>query len=250
MRRSSKIVGIAILILGLVSVILWVATLQMGNRKLRVSFLDTGSGAATLIEAPGGRTVLIDGGPDAGILRSLGSALPWWQRSIDVVIAAHPDAAHVAGLIDVLQRYQVAQVFVSSAQGSGPVWTAFQKALTDAQREGTTVHVASRGNVINLGDGASIEVLFPDRDLSQAGSASGCIEMRLTFGTTSFMLSCGSEGIENYVARLDGTSLRSDALYSSGATSSPLFAGFVGAQLIAQPGEAYASDGKTILKEN
>lgn len=255
MRTSSKIMGSAILVLLVISILIWSADLHADRRGLlTVSFLQAGKSGAVFIIAPSGRTVLIDGGSDASILRSLGAQLPWYERSIDVVIAAHPDAAHATGLIDVLQRYQVSNVFTSSAQGSGPVWATFEHSLTDAEKKGTRIATIDRGQVIDLGSTGSpraahayIEILFPDRDLSSAPASVGCIEMQLVYGATSFMLSCGNAAVENYLVRLDGSKLRSDVLsVDSGksASSSPLFSGFVGAQYVAQSGMTFVSDGK------
>jgi beta-lactamase superfamily II metal-dependent hydrolase len=80
---------------------------------LTVSVLDVGEGggenSATLVRTPGGATLLIDTGPDASILRALGTALPPWQRSLDAVILTSDKKASVGGLPDVLNRYRVGQ---------------------------------------------------------------------------------------------------------------------------------------------
>jgi beta-lactamase superfamily II metal-dependent hydrolase len=77
---------------------------------LEVRTLDVGEkGSATLVRAPGGATILIDTGPDASILRALGTALLPWQRRIDVVILTGTKKASTGGLPDVLNRYDVAQ---------------------------------------------------------------------------------------------------------------------------------------------
>ncbi len=257
MRTSSKITGVTILVLLVVTGLIWAAALRADRQGLlTVSFLSAGKGGAVLIEAPSGREVIIDGGSDASILRSLGTRLPWYQRSLDIVIAAHPDAAHATGLIDVLQRYSVDYIFQSSAQGSGPVWATFEKTVADVRAKGTKVMTLQRGRVIDLGSTGSpqaahayIEILFPDRDLSAASASAGCIEMQLVYGATSFMLSCGNTAVENYLVRLDGIGLRSDVLSiddGAGATSSALFTGFVGAQSVAQRGMTFVSDGQTV----
>lgn len=252
MRTSSKITGAAILALLAAALFIWSIALPAGaGGKLTVSFLDTGKGSAVLIRTPGGQIALIDGGPDAGILRALGAQLPWWQRSLDLLVNAEPDAAHATGLIDVLQRYSVERLLVSSTSGSGPVMQTFGKALEAAKEKGAMVMVAKRGQVLELG-GASIEILFPDRDLASASARDACVEMLLLYGKNSFMLSCGNAATEKYLAQLDGTELHADVLSGSAgaATSSKLFAGFVGAQFTAKKGDVYVSDGQTVSREN
>jgi competence protein ComEC len=230
---------------GAATLVICTAAVQADHRgTLTVSFLDV-QGGAVLVQAPSGRTVLVDAGPDTGILRVLAGALPWWQRSLDVVVLAHPDAAHAGGFIDILERYRVKEILVSSAQGSGPVWQTLEKRIDAAKAEGMRVAVLSRGDIVDLGAGAYLEALFPDRDLSQAPSSQGCVELLLVYGDTSFMLACGNPAVETYLAALDGKQLHADVLYAS-ATTSPLFAGFVGAQTTAQNEETFISDSTSI----
>jgi len=68
-----------------------------------VTFLDVGEGAATLVQVPGGPTILIDAGPSplAGALREHG------VRSIDLLVLSHGHADHVAGLEGVIGRLPV-----------------------------------------------------------------------------------------------------------------------------------------------
>ncbi len=88
---------------------------------LTVTVLPVGPAAkpsnAILVRSPNGKTVLIDTGPDASILRALGSALPMWQRHIDTVILTSTKKAFVGGLPDIVSRYKVSnQITVTESQ--------------------------------------------------------------------------------------------------------------------------------------
>lgn len=85
---------------------------------LRVTVLEVEKGSATLLRTPTGTTILIDTGPDAGILRALGTTLPPWQRSIDAVVLTSTKAAFAGGLPDVEKRYSVARSFSSGSRFS------------------------------------------------------------------------------------------------------------------------------------
>src|SRR3989338_1070378 len=74
---------------------------------LKIYFFDIGQGDAIFIEAPNGNQVLIDGGPDNAVVQKLGEIMPFYDRDIDLVVLTHSDADHVAGLIEVLERYEV-----------------------------------------------------------------------------------------------------------------------------------------------
>ncbi|MCX6787291.1 MAG: hypothetical protein NTY93_02065 [Candidatus Kaiserbacteria bacterium] len=75
---------------------------------LIVNVLEVGEkGDAILIRTPSGKTLLVDVGPDASILRALGAALPMWQRRIDVIALTSEKTAQTGGLQDVKNRYHI-----------------------------------------------------------------------------------------------------------------------------------------------
>src|SRR3990167_2308783 len=80
---------------------------EQNKQNVEVVFLDIGQGDSILIKTKYNQQILIDGGPDNKVLDRLGRNLPFYDHDLDIVIATHPDADHVAGLVDVLRRYQV-----------------------------------------------------------------------------------------------------------------------------------------------
>lgn len=76
-------------------------------RVLEVSVLEVGKGDAILVRTPNGKTLLVDTGPDASILRALGTALPEWQRNIDAVVLTSEKSDAIKGLPDVTSRYAI-----------------------------------------------------------------------------------------------------------------------------------------------
>lgn len=199
---------------------------------LTVSFLDVGQGDATFVDAPSGRQALIDGGPNASILRALSEVMPWYDRTIDIVVATHPDLDHFGGLIDVLARYKVGTVVISSVKGTSSQWLAFEERVRE---QGGKVVYAKRGQYIDMGKGARLEILFPDRDVAGVESNVGCVVSRVVYKKTSFMLPCDApDEIENYITRIDGEKLSADVLkiahHGSKTSSSPFFVGAVSPQ--------------------
>ena len=86
------------------------AAITMPDDELHVSFLDIGQGDAILIQQ-GSQQVLIDGGPSPQTLaRELGDRMPFWDRTIELVVLTHPHDDHLSGLVEVLKRYRVEQV--------------------------------------------------------------------------------------------------------------------------------------------
>ena len=181
---------------------------------LTVAYLDVGQGDAFLIESPDEKQVLIDGGRGAKVLRELPRVMGYFDRTIDVVIATHPDSDHIGGLIDVLKRYEVQTIVMTNTVNDTPAYAAFLHAV---ENEGATLVEAKRGQVFDLGRGPSgsttLSILFPDRDVRNLESNMSSIITKLSYGDADFMFTADSpKNIETYLVQLDGTSLESEVL--------------------------------------
>jgi len=178
--------------------------------RLCISYLDIGQGDATFIESPTGTQVLIDGGPDSSVLRGLGDIMHSFDHDIDIVIPTHPDADHVTGLIDVLDRYNVSTVVRTENESSTSMWQTLEEKI---KAEGADIIYARRGQIYDLGGGAKLEMLFPDRDVSGLESNTSSIVARLTYGTNAFIFTGDSpKAIEEYLVLTEGEHLKSDVL--------------------------------------
>jgi competence protein ComEC len=83
---------------------------NLPDSRLHVYFLDVGQGDAVLVQQ-GSTQVLIDGGPSPEALTlELGRIMPFWDRSIELVISTHAHDDHLTGLVEVLSRYRVGQI--------------------------------------------------------------------------------------------------------------------------------------------
>lgn len=155
--RPPRLRWVAAGVLGLL-VVLTMATQPDG--RLHIVALDIGQGDAVLVVAPNGTTVLIDGGPDPErTLRELGRALPFHRRTIDLLVLSHPHQDHVAGLVDVLDRYRVRAVLDPGRPFDNATYARF---LADVAREpGASAASAEAGGTLSLGDGVALRVLFP-----------------------------------------------------------------------------------------
>lgn len=221
--------------------LIWYAVLreERGGR-LKVAFLDVGQGDAIYIEAPDGRQLLVDGGPPGAALRALSKVMPFYDRSIDVLVVSNPDADHIGGLIDVLGRYRVAALV---EPGTKPDTETYRALLAAAAEKNVERFVGRRGMRIDLGGGAVFAVLFPDRDASRMATNDGSLVGKLSYGATSVLFDGDApQAVENYLASLDGRNLRSSLLkvghHGSKTSTSPAFLGFV------SPAAAIISVGK------
>ncbi|MEK9185669.1 MAG: ComEC/Rec2 family competence protein, partial [Patescibacteria group bacterium] len=175
---------------------------------LTVVFLNVGQGDAIFIEAPSGNQMLIDGGPGKSVLRELSKVMPFYDRSIDAVLATHADQDHVGGLPDVLRRYKVNYFFETGNPGPSSSYEELKAMIEKLKIERLE---ARRGMAVDLGDGVILEILFPDRDSTGMETNMSSIVARLVFGESVFLLTGDSPiAIERYLVSLEnqGSPLR------------------------------------------
>ncbi len=168
---------------------------------LTVAFLDIGQGDAVFIEAPNGNQVLIDGGPGKSVLRELSKVMPFYDRSIDVMIASHPDADHIGGLNDVLGRYKIDLFMEPGVEGDTTIYKELSSRIERLKIEKLE---ARRGMVVDLGEGAQLEIIFPVTDPSGMETNTASIVARLVYGESEFLLTGDSpSNIEEYLVSLE-----------------------------------------------
>src|SRR5947209_5703275 len=74
--------------------------------KLRLIFCDVGQGDGMLLITPGGSQIVVDGGPGNRIWGCLSAHMPFWDRTIEMIVSTHPHSEHMEGFLDVLSKYQ------------------------------------------------------------------------------------------------------------------------------------------------
>ena len=86
--------------------LLGAAWLQRPDGRLHVTLLPT-PGDAILIETPGGRFALIDGGRDPAMLALLlGRELPFWRRDLLATVLTGADVQRLPGQVAAVARYR------------------------------------------------------------------------------------------------------------------------------------------------
>ena len=173
-------------VIGLLAWLSWTVTPSQSAQGLTVEFIDVGQGDSILLRDGAGFDVLIDGGPaDAGAavlaaLRQQGLA------DIDVLLATHPDADHIGGLIAVLNAVDipVRQVLASGYPGSTATWANFTAAVA---HEGLSLETVQFPAVLTWG-GMTAYILNPPAGLSSPASNDASVVIRLDYGQTRLML--------------------------------------------------------------
>jgi len=156
---TSLIVPTATSVLGVAAILIWWAALSQPDGRLHVWFLDVGQGDGILIQTPSGRQVLVDGGAKPQRLFSeLAAVMPFWDRTIDLVVLTHPDADHMAAQAEAPTRFAIDTAWDTAAGQANQHGEPWRARMREA---GVAVQVQSAGGWVDLGDGATLWVLGP-----------------------------------------------------------------------------------------
>lgn len=144
---------------------------------------------AIFIQTPSGQQILVDGGPDPEkACLALGDKLPFWDKSLDLVVLTHPEDDHLVGLLEVLRHYKVEQVLEPGFDHDTLAYEEWLRLIDAKHMKRIT---ASAGQQIDLGDGIMIEVLHPKEELmegTESDANNNSIVLRLVWNEISFLL--------------------------------------------------------------
>jgi competence protein ComEC len=169
-----------------VAILMSTAAYAMPDDRLHVSFLDVGQGDAILIQTPNHQDILVDGGPGAqAISQQLSKHLPFWDRTIELVVLTHPHEDHLTGLLEVLQRYKVKQVLYLDTSYTLP---DEQEWLNLIQQKHIKSTLAKAGQEIDLGTtDTTLEVVNPTPGSTVPAMDNGIV-LKLSDEKISFLL--------------------------------------------------------------
>ena len=232
---------ILVCVLVALNIFLFRLDLQSSHRGLTFAMLDIGQGDALFIESPAGTQIMFDAGSAHKVLGPLSRVMSPFDRKLDAIVITNPDADHIGGFLDILKNYKVAKVFEPGTFNDSKT---YQNLEAEIKRQNIPDILVKRGMRLDLGDGAVIDILFPDRDVSTWAANDGSVVAKLTYGKTSVMLTGDATALtekiilgENFPPQLASTVLKVGHHGSRTSTS----AEFVQA---VSPAYALISDGK------
>jgi competence protein ComEC len=163
----------------------------------QLDFLDVGPGGeATLLRLPSGVTALIDGGPDGTSLAStLASRLPFYQRSLDLVVLTDPRAGDARGLEDAAGRFSVAPAADAGMLHPTNEYIAWLNALKAHAATRTQIR---QGDTLWLDQQSRLSVIAPPQELypdtSDTTTATNDVILRLeTSGLRALLLGAADD---------------------------------------------------------
>lgn len=176
-----------LLLLILLVINIFLVRLDLQSRKTGLTFavMDVGQGDALFIESPTGTQILFDVGPARKIMGPLAKVMSPFDRSIDAIVLTNPDADHIGGFSEVFKNYKVGMVVEPGTVNDSRTYKNLKDSITNKNIPNI---LAKSGMKLDLGGGVFIDILFPDRDVSDFNANDGSLVARLYYGDTSILL--------------------------------------------------------------
>ncbi len=165
---------------------------------------------AVFVNTRAGKTILVDGGSTRAIIKELGHILPFYIKNIDIVLVTKTEKNNVLGLIDVLERYQVRELFVPAItlQNLGlstSTDSTYETLLTTAKRRGVPVRTVIAGDQIVLDGDTHLDILFPvsKEEFSYSRASAPEVLYRLIHASSSIVsLGSATPKIQKYIVNI------------------------------------------------
>ncbi len=160
------------------------------NSAMVLHVLDVGQGTCQVVELPGGRLMVVDGGGlmspsfDVGkmlvapFIRTLG------YRRIDIVGISHPQHDHIGGLPGLIREFPVGELWTGVDQGRGRDWAMLMKISAE---KGLVHRTWSHDGEVRIG-GCGIQVITPAAESGITGLNNRGLVFRLEYGECSALL--------------------------------------------------------------
>lgn len=235
-RKASASLAVTIILAGLILVREPART----SAPQSVAFLNVGQGDAALLRDGNGFDVLIDGG-----IRSASATILNYLRAqavpdLDVVVATHPDADHIGGLIGVLAAADipVLKVFYNGCVGDTQTWFDLVESV---QAEGLALEALRFPAELSWG-AMDVYVLHPASGAAcRADTNKDSLVLRVDFGSTRYLFTGDIDANNEAAVVARQTPVAAEVLKvshhgSAGSSSSPFLSAVVPADSVISVG--------------
>lgn len=157
--------------------------------NLHIVFCNVGQGDGIFVRTPKGTDILIDGGPDESILSCLGNHMPFWDKTLELIVLSHPHADHLNGLVSVIQRYNAISFASEKLENNT---AGFKELKNVLQSKKIKQRYLFLGDKIKTPDGLVFNIVGPSNSFITKTSPNGIIGESGEFASLETLLSFGS----------------------------------------------------------
>lgn len=179
---------------------------------LRIHVFDVGQGDAILLTSPSGKHILVDGGPDLSLIEHLGKTLPFFDRTIDLLVITHPNTDHFSAIPLLLQHYHVRAALLSPIPSSLPIYNNILQILLQKK---IPILAPSPDTDIRFSDGVLLDTLWPPKTTHkkwQKNANNSSVVLQAIYGNQSILLTGDIEEKAEMAIIASGTDLRTTLL--------------------------------------
>jgi len=239
--RFARAALIGIALVASADVAYW-AKQRFGSQELRLTIVDVGQGNAALMELPGGRCMLVDGGGFYDNRFDVGARVvaPFlWRKKIatvETLVLSHPHPDHLNGLLFIASHFNVQEVWMNQEYVTSQPYQDFLEIISEKDIRIVGLEDLLRPRTIN---GVRFQALYPPSDFLARktkdiwrNTNNSSLVLKVTFNKVSFLLpgDIGAEA-EKELIGLAGSALDSDVLlvphHGSKRSSTPEFLEYV-----------------------
>lgn len=172
--------------------------------------MDVGQGDSIFIEAPNGNQVIIDAGPGDIVLRQVSSVLPYYDRTINMFLATHPDQDHIGGVPSLIKRFNFNYYSLYENREETTLTGEITSLIEDKK---ITVQYLKAGDRIILDEDVYLDILWPTDKYLDGDRNDLSLVVKLSYLESSFLLTGdASTKIESILIAEYGDELDVDVL--------------------------------------
>lgn len=173
-RQKFMFIGILIFLIGIGTEILrW--------EKLTITMLDVGQGDC-IIGQKGNDTFIIDGG--GGFSKNVGNdiIIPYLDSrgidEIDFVFISHMDSDHMDGILDIIGKIEIENIFVSKVHSKEK---NYYKLLNNINKNKINLYELEKGDKLTLGNNINFEIIYPSHQVKSYDENNNSLVMTMEY---------------------------------------------------------------------
>src|SRR5690606_29627839 len=196
-----------------------------------VSVMNIGQGDAILIQTPEHKNILIDGGPDGGLVYELDKHLGFFDRKIDLFIMTHPHRDHFMGMLDAIEKYPFESIMITGVASQDELYLGW---IRELKAKNIPLLFPHHEQDWQIGKDLVLDVIYPFRsqgligqEIKNKNNASVVMMLRKKDGTPLMLLAGEAEEEQEREILLSGQNIIRPVLklghHGSRSSSTPHF---------------------------
>ncbi len=198
LKKSWKWISVALL-LAICGLGLYVYKWEYRNPVFEIYFFSLNKGRSVFIRTSQNKTILIGGGQNSEVIREITKVMPFYKREIDFVIIPSATPAQVGGLIEIIDRYDIAEIIMPKIMATSTILTQL---LKEIKKKKVHTEEVERGNEIKIEDDLKLNILFPYKEFKFNKSSLPELGLAISYGsTTAYLLGNLSKTIQKDILK-------------------------------------------------